>query len=93
MQHCPPIILNKIYWYLWRHLQYKLCIEYHKYYSYDMYSLVYGCRFSTRINDRLINQNSGYRPIWTFSPSWSVLNIYPPHYYFYSNGDRHNIYL
>jgi hypothetical protein len=34
MRHCPPIILNKIYWYRWRHLQSILCKEYHLNFSF-----------------------------------------------------------
>jgi hypothetical protein len=30
MEYCPSIILNKIYWYLWRLKNRDLCIEYHK---------------------------------------------------------------
>ena len=37
MQYCPDIILNKIYWYLWRYRQRTLCIEYHKYFTYNDY--------------------------------------------------------
>ena len=30
----PDIILNKIYWYLWRYQQTNICIEYHKNFAY-----------------------------------------------------------
>jgi len=30
----PDIILNKIYWYLWKYRQHKICREYHKYFMY-----------------------------------------------------------
>jgi len=53
----PNLILNKIYWYLWRYKQHNLCIEYHLYFTFDN-NLYYTAKYSDytydilSINDR-----------------------------------------
>ena len=79
----PPIILNKIDWYRWKFLQYKVCIEYHHKFTYDPRNfLIYKIKtFNVTLNDRTPEILYEMRNFITNN----LLFRHLPKNYFYSN--------
>lgn len=90
----PSIILDKIYWYLWKYKQKAICSEYNIYFSFGIYEncLIYdNIDNVTYINKRFLNPPkqavcTDIAHIHNFlSQKFSEIRL--PKYYFYSNAN------